>query len=372
MRAGSALVEPVNRAGFNESRSVAIAPLASVIVVATDELHHLRDCLPSLAKQQGPAVEVIVVDNASSDGTADELARAFPWVRVVRAAARLGYAPANNLGFRYASGRYLIVLNPDTRVGTDFVRSLVEASQRHDDRVLVTSRICMYDDPELINTAGNDVHFGLLAACRGLGAPRADYATEEIVASVSGCAFLIPRPVLDDIGPFDESIYPYLEDTELSLRAWLTGYRCITAPNSLVHHKYSVRMHPDKFFFIERNRWMVMLRLYRKRTLALLAPPLVVLEVLAWGYAARQGAAHGAAKARSYLAILRLLPTVRRGRRDARVIRRVGDTVLLAQMQGNMHVTALLADSGPPPRLLTLLNAGFGAYLGFLRRVVRW
>lgn len=349
------------------------APVASVIVVATDELRHLRDCLPSLAALDGPATEVIVVDNASGDGTGAWVAASYPAMRVVRSDERLGYAPANNLGFRHARGAYLIVLNPDTRVDRRFVHALVATSRERHDRALVTSRICLYDEPALLNTCGNVVHVALLAACRGLGEPVGRYPTSDEVASISGCAFLIPRPVLAAIGPFATAIYPYLEDTELSLRAWLAGYACVTAPGSLVYHKYAIRLTPRKFYFIERNRWLVMLRCYRLGTLALLAPVLAAVELLAWGWAARQGRAYLAAKARAAAALVRHVPGIRRGRRELAALRRRDDRELLVRLQGSLPVGQLAATEGAAAGgLVRVVDAVLGAYLRVVRPLVRW
>ena len=347
------------------------APLASVVVVATDELHHLRDCLPSLALLAGPSTEVVVVDNASQDGTASALAAEYPWVRVVCSERRLGYAPANNLGFRHARGAYLVVLNPDTRVDRHFGGELVAASRRWGDRALVTSRICMFDRPEVVNTCGIDVHFGLIAACHGLGRAASEFTDVEEVASVSGCAFLIPRSMLLDIGPFDDAVYPYLEDTELSLRARAFGYRCLVAPRSVVYHKYRIRLTPAKFFHIERNRWLVMLRLYRLPTLLCLAPALLVVEATAWAYAATLGPPHLAAKARSYVAVTRMLGTTLADRRRVQPLRRQGDRALLRHLMGRLPA-GQLAERQVVRVAMAIANVGLDGYFRIVQQVVRW
>jgi hypothetical protein len=354
------------------AKSTDAAPVASVIVVATNELHHLHDCLPSLAALVGPPTEVIVVDNASSDGTGAALATTYPWVRVVRAEQRLGYAPANNLGFRHARGDYLVVLNPDTRVDPGFVRAMIETSRARSDRALVTSRICMFDHSERINAVGNVVHFSLIAACRGLGDPCDRRATTDEVPSISGISFLIPRRVLDVLGPFDEAIYPYLEDTELSLRAWLGGYSCVTSPNSLVFHKYSIRLRPQKFFSIERNRWLVMLRIFRIPTLVILFPALLLIEAMSWVYAARVGRAHLGAKARSYASVLRMFPIVRRGRQQLRALRKIGDRTLLTKLDAELPIRQLVDEVKVPRGVITVINGMLVAYYAIVRCIVRW
>ncbi len=350
----------------------ATSPLVSVIVVATDEAHHLHDCLPSLAALAGPTTDVMVIDNASTDGTREFLAAAFPWVNVVRTGQRLGYAAANNLGFRHARGSYLVVLNPDTRVHPDFVSALVETSRRYHDRVLVTSRICLFDDPATINACGNLVQFGMLASCRGLGDPVHAHASETYVPAISGCAFLIHRSVLDALGGFDERIYPYLEDTELSLRAWGAGFSCVLAPESRVFHKYQFRITPKKLFSIERNRWLVMYRCYRLRTILCLLPALILIEFLAWGYAASLGRRYAAAKARSYVALGLMSKGIWMNRRESRQRRRIADRLLLEHMSAEAPVAQLVAARSLQAGVLRVANAGLKRYFTLVQGIVRW
>ena len=366
------MVKTMNHPGFTEAVPPVADPTASIVIVSTDELHHLRTCLPSLRALEGTPPEVLVVDNASDDGTAEVLAVEYPWVRIVRSDRRLGYAGANNLGFRHARGTYLIVLNPDTAVEPGFVSALVNASRARRDRALVTSLVCYYDQPTVVNTCGNVVQFGLLTSCRGIGLPRSAFSREELVAAISGAAFLIPRVILERIGPFDEATFFYLEDTELSLRAQLAGYECVTCPASVVYHKYELRMLPRKFFYIERNRWIVMLRTYRWRTLLLLFPALAATEILSWLYAAGRGWRYIAAKARAYGNLVRLSPDVRRARGRTQRLRAIPDAVLLSRMQGALPVERLAAENRWISGAVRLVNLAYMTYFSVVRRAIRW
>jgi GT2 family glycosyltransferase len=347
-------------------------PVASVIVVATNELGHLRDCLPSLLDLEGPAAEVMVVDNASDDGTGDELACRYPWVTVVRSDRRLGYAEANNLGFANARGDYLVVLNPDTRVDPGFLSGLIDVSKSFDDNAMVTSTVCMYDRPGMLNTVGNRVHFSIIAACRLLESPREVSRRPDLVPSISGCAFLVHRRMLEHMGPFDPTIFPYLEDTELSIRAWLCGFSCVSAPDSVVYHKYNIRMKPNKFFSIERNRLMVFVRTFRWRTIALLAPALLVIELMSWAYAARAGKSHLVAKARSYLSLARHLPGLMRGRKHVQSLRQASDRSILARLDATLPIDQLVGSSGALARAIALVDSLLAAYFSFVRRSIWW
>jgi GT2 family glycosyltransferase len=313
--------------GAIESKPV--LPKASVIIVNTNELHHLRRCIPSIFRQRYPEYEVLVVDNASTDGSLDYLARQFPQVRVIRNAANLGYAGANNVGFKHASGEYIAVLNPDTQVEPDWLRELVIALQADAGAGLATPKILMMDDPTRVNTCGNEITFTGLTFCRGLDQPAEKYNQPDVVSAVSGAAFAIKRSVLEQIGGFDESFFIYYEDTDLSLRAMLAGYTCLYVPTSVVYHQYALRFGPRKCFLQERNRYFSLLKTLRWRTLMVLLPLLLLSELIAWGYVLLRGPEHVRSKLRSYAWLIGNRQRILEARRRVQGLRRVDDRVLL-------------------------------------------
>jgi GT2 family glycosyltransferase len=344
-----------------------------VVVVGYQSRPDLDECLRSVLDQDYAGdIEVVFVDNASTDGSANFVRTAFPTVNVVESGSNLGYAGGTNVGFRHAQGDYLVSLNPDTAVDRAFIRALVETARAHQDRALVTSCILFYDDPNTVNVDGNLVNFGLVAACRGLGEPRESHESEVSLASISGCAFLIPRSVLKQLGPFEDALHLYLEDTDLSLRALVAGYDCVNAPGSLVRHKYRLKMSPRKYYYMERNRWVVMMRVYRFPTILMLLPGLLVIEALTWIGAASLGWGHLLAKAKSYAGIAAMLPTVRRGRRQLRSLRQRTDQAVLARLQGPLPVAQLVPDGEAPQRALGIVNRLLSGYYWLVLRLVRW
>jgi GT2 family glycosyltransferase len=277
-----------------------------------------------LHRQTDESVEVIVVDNGSTDGTREYVESAHPWVRIHAIEKNDGYAAANNAGFQVAKGEYLVVLNPDTEVEPDFVSELVDAVNQ-DGVGLATSRICLFEARDLINACGNDIHLTGLGTCHGLGLPAHDFDSPASVASVSGCAFMIRREVLDRIGGFDDDYFTYIEDTDLSLRANLAGYRIAFAPKSIAYHKYVLRMTPQKFYFIERNRRLTLLKNFRLGTLFALLPPLLLTGLLMWTYALIHGPAYLRAKFQAHAWIYRNWDLVVEKRRHMQALRQVGD-----------------------------------------------
>jgi GT2 family glycosyltransferase len=346
-------------------------PLASIIVVATNERHHLVDLLPSVAAQTYPTFEVLIVDNGSTDGTPEYVELNFPTFRVVRNAANLGYLRANNRGFDAARGDVLVVLNPDTQVELDWLAELVATLERHPEAGLATSRILMYYERDQINACGNDIHVTGLAFCRGLGRPRRSYEDEKPVAAISGCSFAIRRSVLEAIGPFDESLNPYLEDTDLSWRARLAGYSILYAPRSIVYHKYALRMRPQKFAYLEENRHIVLAKTLRWRTLLVLAPALLLAELMIWSFAILRGRAYLAAKCRAYWRLLSAWPDVLRRRQRMQALRRVEDKDLLPLLSVRIPLDELLGSTGTASVLGTFANAWFALVVAIARLLVR-
>jgi hypothetical protein len=339
-----------------------------VSVVSWNSWGDLRHNLPALVAQDYPSYRVVVVDNASTDDTADEVAARFPDVTVIRSPRNDGFGAANNLCFAASSSSYVAVLNPDARPEPGWLRALVRALEENPNAALATSKVLLASDASRINACGNVVHLSGIAYCRGLMQDQHDFVQASPVAAVSGAAFLARRDVLEEIGYFDERFFMYMEDTELSMRARLAGYDVVLAPRSRVAHEYELAVPPWKFFYLERNRFFLLVNLFRWRTMMLLIPALCVAEAGVWWFALRSGPRMAAAKAASYVAVLRALPRMLRRRRRVQAVRRTGDRALIDIMSSALP----RAVDGGPPRLTTLADRFFAVYSSLLRRLVRW
>ena len=309
--------------------------LVSVIVVCSNAKEHLPACLESLHRQTYPNVEVMVVDNGSTDGTREYVESAHTWVRIHSTGTNLGYGPANNAAFSIAAGDYLAVLNPDTEVHPDFVTGLVDAIEQ-EGAGLATSRICFFDDRRLVNACGNEIHLTAIGYCRGMGEPMERFDTNAQVASISGCAFMIRRDVIARIGGFDDDYFMYAEDTDLSIRANLAGDRIVFAPRSIVYHKYSLKMTPGKFFLLERNRRQTLIKNLRWTTLVALLPVIWMTGVLMWVYAIVHGPEYLRAKFRAQVWIYRNWSLILAKRRRVQTLRKVGDREVLRLLSSTL------------------------------------
>jgi hypothetical protein len=316
------------------------APFVSAIVLNYNGRGFVEESVQSLLDQDLEGLEVLVVDNDSTDGSAEELARRFgSRIRLVRAARNLGFGGGNNLGIRHARGRYLVLLNNDAVAAPSFARELVAAAETDSRIGMVAARVLEYARHDVIDTVGHLLYPDGLNRGRGrLEQDRGQYDACRIALFPSGAAALYARRMLDEIGLFDERFFLYGDDAELGLRGRLAGWTCALAPAAVAYHHYSRSTGAYsslKAFYVERNRVLVLLKLFPLSLIAV--SPLhtaVRLALAAWGAISGRGAAGrlarettplhmGAIVLRAWVSALRALPHVARERWRSRALRRL-------------------------------------------------
>ena len=316
-----------------------------MVIVTYNHARDVQTCLAAVQATVPPGTELLVVDNASADGTPDVVRRSFPGVQVVESGANLGYGGANNLGATRATGDVLVFLNPDTAPRPGWLEALLDALAQAAGPALATPMLLLARDPLRVDTLGNDVHVSGITPSRRWGAPAASARGTEEVAAVSGACFAIPRSLFWKLGGFDDRYFLYYEDTDLSLRARLVGARCLAVANAQVLHDHSPGFPPAKLRYLERNRYWTLLKLLDWRTFAALLPALALGELLAWALAWREGKAHLRAKAQAWCDVLGWLPDLPASRRQARRYRRLSDRALLEQHSTRLPFAQALAGS---------------------------
>ena len=214
-------------------------PLVSVVIVAYNSRDWLAECLPSLQLQTYSPLEIVVVDNASTDGVAEWLGSNYPDVRLVRLEKLETFARATNCGAAAAQGECLLLLNPDVRLEPDAVAHIVRIAREEPDRAIVVAKLKFWWAPSFINGIGNRVGAFSWGTDNALG--HLDLGQfEHWVELPSACyaAVLISKEVWKRVGPADEKFPMYYEDTEWSYRARLLGYRVRAAPKAVVYHAF--------------------------------------------------------------------------------------------------------------------------------------
>ena len=300
-------------------------PEVSVVIVTWNGRRYLEACLEAVVAQAGIAAEIILVDNASSDGTADFVRDRFPQVRILVQRENLGFAGGNNAGVKEARGRFLAFLNNDTIPDATWLRALRDGIDETSKFLLATSRIVYMHDASVIDSAGDGLFRAGGAYKHHHGAPAHVANTSREVFGMCGAACMISKRVFDELGGFDEDFFASHEDVDLSYRARLRGYRCRYVADAQVRHHGSAtlgRVSPLAAFHGQRNlEWM-----YLKNTptslLIRTLPEHLAYNAASGAYFARVGLLGAFMKGK--LAALRGLPGVLRKRAAIQRSRTVG------------------------------------------------
>jgi GT2 family glycosyltransferase len=237
-------------------------PRISAVIVTRNNRKEIAACLESLAASVQPIDEIIVVDNSSTDGTADFVRREFPSARVLDFWDNPGFGEGNNRGARVASGDYLLLLNPDAMIAPDGAGHLLGAFA--DTSIgIAAPKVVLAAEPSIINSAGlcvNTVGYGW---DRGyLEWDHGQYDTREPVLAASGCALLIDRELFARLGGFDAPYFLYYEDLDLCWRAWMHGRPVHYVPAAVVRHAMKVSGRPALYneYYDHRNRLRTLLK----------------------------------------------------------------------------------------------------------------
>ncbi|MBD7920205.1 glycosyltransferase family 2 protein [Cellulomonas sp. Sa3CUA2] len=348
-------------------------PDVTVVTVTYNASALVLDCLASLRAQRlgDVTMDVVVVDNASSDGTADLVEARAPWVRVLRARENLGFAGGNDLALRDVTSRYVLLVNNDATLEADTVRTLVEAMDRAapdvaamsptvllaehfraaaptDTRGVVTGPDGRWTpDPDgdvrLVNSTGNEVRTDGYGVDRGWLAQAAQHRPPRDVFGFTGAAALLRTAALRQVGLFDETFFMYYEDTDLSWRLRLAGWRVEHCPGAVVEHVHSASsVEGSAFFRFHDTR-------NRLATLTKCAPAGLVVRAVARDVVTTvsilvrrtRPAEHARTRLRALSSYAMMLPALLAERR------RIGRTAAVRRRDVAAHLVPVAAAYGP-------------------------
>lgn len=252
----------------------------AVIVVNYNSREHLARCLASVLRQQPPPSEVVVIDNASQDGSTDALP---PGVRLLRLPSNRGFAAACNAGLAQTAAPFVMTLNPDVELLPGCLASATAALEADGALGSVALRVLRAAEPNRIDATGIGLtsHFGQINCEHGLREDQATPGPRAVLGPLGGAA-LWRRHALDAAGGFCEAYFLYWEDLDLALRLGRAGYGCRSEPRARALHVGGGtigRHSPANVFYMVRNHWTCLLAclpapLLRRRWWALLLAPL--------------------------------------------------------------------------------------------------
>lgn len=247
----------------------------SVIIVAYDDEPWLVRCVDAVLNSSDVEVEVLVVDNGSSSVgaiTADDR------LRLLNAGTNTGFAGGCNFAVSYAAYDTLVFVNSDLIVDSNALRML---TSRLDDEAtgLATGAVLLPGVPRIVNAIGNPIHFLMFSWAGDYGEPFIEHELGERVAGISGAFFACTRDHWKRIGGFDEQYFAYAEDVDISIRTWQQGRMVVFEPRAVGIHHYEFSRNQKKWFFLERNRLINFFTLYDPRSIILLLPIFLPVEI---------------------------------------------------------------------------------------------
>jgi GT2 family glycosyltransferase len=254
-----------------------VIPRVTAVLLAYGAEDWLEQAVRAVLGSTGVEVDALVVDNGCTTDAVDRV-KGIPGVRVLRPEQNTGYAGGCDLAAAEATGDWLAFVNSDAIVDPPALARLVEVAGEPGVGLAMGS-IRLAGNRELINTAGNPLHYTGLSWAGGNGEPASRYAERRPVTCGSGCCFVIGRARWRELGGFAEQYFAYHEDSELSVRLWQRGNTVQYVPDAVVLHYYEFSRNSFKSYLLERNRLVLLLTTYQSRTLLVLGPMLLFTEV---------------------------------------------------------------------------------------------
>lgn len=304
---------------------------AAVIIPNWNGREDLPACLDSLRGQSVP-VDVVVVENGSTDGSLEMLRASYPEVTVLVQPINLGFAGGVNVGLRYAMHRghsFVALLNNDAVAAPTWMEELLAEMER-DDGVGMVASFFVTIDGERIDSTGECYSSWGLPFPRGRGEPRSDaYAELVDVFGASGGSTLYRCDMLRDVGLFDEDFFAYFEDVDLSWRAQLRGWRVRLAPRAVAYHRIgatSDRIPGFTTYQTLKNLPWVLIKDVPRGLLPTVAPRLALAYALTFWRAVLGGQTGVAVKGAAVAAAK--TPRKLRQRREIQRSRRIGDAAV--------------------------------------------
>jgi GT2 family glycosyltransferase len=311
------------------------AATVSLVIPNWNGRQHLRDCLESVRNQTLPPGRTFLVDNGSTDGSLELVAKDYPWVSAIALRENAGFAVAVNKGIRASNSAFVALLNNDTQLDRHWLATMLEALRHHPEAGSAACKMLSFFQRDRIDGAGDVLTRGGAPLTRGMGEPDdGRYNTREYLFAACAGAAVYRRALFDHVGLFDEGFVSYYEDEDLAFRAQLAGFKCLYVPEAICYHKRGATAQETPLYPIrmqERNLTAFHLKNLPWQVLVVRLPVILASRIrriyrsirAGTGKAALEGLAEG----------LRLLPSLLAKRRDVQKLRTVSLSYIASFMR---------------------------------------
>ena len=279
--------------------------LISIIVLNYNAGELLLNCINSLKKSTYQNIEILVVDNISSDDSHTKCKKQFPDIKLIQNRKNLGYCGGNNVGIKEAKGEFIVILNPDTIVEENWLDEMFNAFNEFGDG-LYQPKIISLNESDIIQSTGNMIHVFGFGFARDKGKKIIEKKEEiEKIGYASGTCLFTTKKVLEKVGLLDEFLFLYHDDLDLGWRAAQIGINSYYVPKSKIFHaeSYSLKWSAKKFYWLERNRKYCLKTHYSKDTYKKMSFSLMLVDLSIWIFYISKGFLN--AKIRAELDILK-------------------------------------------------------------------
>jgi len=338
-------------------------PLVSVIVLNYNAGELLLNCVESIKKSAYKNLEIIVVDNISTDKSQKICKEKYPDIKLIQNDENFGYCEGNNIGIRKAKGDFIMILNPDTIVEPNCIRELIFAHERLGEG-LYQPKILSLNEKQVLQSTGNMLHVFGFGYAKDKG-KKDEEVDEEIkkIGYASGTCLFTSRNVLEKVGLLDSFLFLYHDDLDLGWRAPQIGINSYYVPKSKIYHveSYSLKWSAKKFYWLERNRKYCLLTHYSKNTYAKMYSSLCLVDLFVWFFYLSKGFL--GAKIRAELDIRRNRKFIETKYQELEKKKTVPDEKLIQEFPDEIFVPINVSDN--------FMNESFNSILSKLSKKVK-
>jgi len=330
--------------------------LVSVIVLNYNAGELLLNCIESIKKSTYKNLEIIVVDNISTDKSQKICKEKYPDIKLIQNDENFGYCEGNNIGIRKAKGDFIMILNPDTIVEPNCIRELIFAHERLGEG-LYQPKILSLNEKQVLQSTGNMLHVFGFGFAKDKG--RKDEEVDEEIKKIgyaSGTCLFTSRNVLDKVGLLDSFLFLYHDDLDLGWRASQIGINSYYVPKSKIYHveSYSLKWSAKKFYWLERNRKYCLLTHYSKKTYAKMLPSLLLVDFFVWFFYLSKGFV--GAKIKADLDILRNKKSIEKKYKELESKKIVPDEELVKKFPDEIFVPVDVTEGSVNRRFNSILS----------------
>ena len=333
----------------------------TAIIVNWNDKDVIVECIQSLLDQNRNKIDIIISDNGSKDDSVEFIRKRFPSIKIIENGENLGFGSAINRGLGLAKGDYLLFLNSDLKLHSKCVGELAKVLENDSNVGGTIPKILHIDQQNIINSLGVLINYTGIAYPNLLG--QKDPGYQEPFESACGGIFMLKREVYETVGGFDEDLFLYHEDHDLSWRIRLAGWHLKVIPQAIMYHHYKFNKGILKYYSSEKNRLHILLKNMEVKTLALISPALIIVEFSQWFHAAINK--WFLLKMKSYFEILILLPSILTKRKKQKYLRKVPDKEITRIYQGTLAVSGM-----DNPLLTNLLSPALNTYWKIIRHLI--